>query len=128
METTNPWQNKAELAYRITFVSYIGLIVLLLVSQFIHGFSLTKLGMQLLPIIIFLPGLINKVNYRIYSWMCFVLLVYFTAYVVELGSPLRHWTDAVGLTLTVIMFISAMMASRFVQRWQYLEHNPGAEL
>lgn len=122
------WQNKAEMSYRITVACYAGLLILLLASQLIHGFSLTKMGMQLIPLLVFIPGLIQKVNYRIYSWLCFVLLAYFTAFVVELGSPLAHWTDAVGLTFTVIMFVAAMMASRYVQRWQYLVHNPNASL
>jgi uncharacterized membrane protein len=115
------WQGKALTSYKITVISFGLLIVLLLISQWVHGFSLTKLLMQLLPLVIFIPGLIAKVHYRTYSWLCFVLLAYFTAYVVELGSPLRHWTDAIGLTLTVVMFISAMMASRYVQRWQVAE-------
>ncbi|BFM06618.1 DUF2069 domain-containing protein [Halioxenophilus aromaticivorans] len=117
-DTVEQWQSKAELHYRITVVSFGLLIALLILGQFVHGFSLTKLGMQLIPLLIFIPGLIAKVNYRTYSWLCFVLLAYFTAYVVELGSPLRHWTDGIGVTLTVVMFVSAMMASRYVQRWQ----------
>lgn len=124
--TIAQWQGKAEISYKITVISFALLIALLLIGQFVHGFSLPKLLMQLLPLVIFIPGLIAKVHYRTYSWLCFVLLAYFTAYVVELGSPLRHWTDAVGVTLSVVMFISAMMASRYVQRWQVAEREAQA--
>ncbi len=81
-----------------------------------HG-SIARWVMQCLPLLLVLPGMIIQ-RYKTYSWLCFILLLYFTAYVVEVGSPLFTWTDATGLSLTVIMFISSMMTSRWLQHWQ----------
>jgi len=81
-----------------------------------HG-SIARWVMQCLPLLLVLPGMIVQ-RYKTYSWLCFILLLYFTAYVVEVGSPLFTWTDATGLSLTVAMFISAMMTSRWLQHWQ----------
>jgi uncharacterized membrane protein len=81
-----------------------------------HG-SIARWVMQCLPLLLVLPGMIIQ-RYKTYSWLCFILLLYFTAYVVEVGSPLFTWTDATGLSLTVAMFISAMMTSRWLQHWQ----------
>ncbi|MEJ2444955.1 MAG: hypothetical protein P8Y42_16155 [Exilibacterium sp.] len=50
------------------------------------------------------------------------MLIYFIAYVVNVMSPLYTWPDSLALTLTVIMFITAMMSSRWLQRYQ--QHCP----
>jgi len=76
--------------------------------------SLALWIIQCVPLLIFIPGL-RKHYYRTYSWLCFVLLFYFTAFTVDAMSPLRNWTDYVGVSLSVVMFISAMMASRWRQ-------------
>ncbi|WP_317931588.1 DUF2069 domain-containing protein [Halioxenophilus sp. WMMB6] len=113
------WQRKANSAYRITLSTYLALIAMLLVARLINGFSFKLLLVEWLPLLIFIPGLKVRIAYRTYSWMCFVLLAYFTAFVVELGSPLRVWTDAVNLVLVSILFCSALLSSRYTQRWQY---------
>ena len=69
---------------------------------------------QSLPLLIVLPGL-SRHYYKAYSWLCFITLIYFTAYVVEVGSPLREWTDYLGLILSMLLFISAMFTSRQLQ-------------
>src|SRR5690554_2381558 len=76
--------------------------------------SLTLWLVQSLPLLLFVPGLL-KHYYRTYSWLCFVLLFYFTAFTVDAMSPLRDWADYLGVSLSVIMFISAMLASRWRQ-------------
>ncbi|MEO0443954.1 MAG: DUF2069 domain-containing protein [Pseudomonadota bacterium] len=70
---------------------------------------------QSLPLILLLPGLIQK-HYRSYSWLCFIMLMYFTNYVVQVYSPSRGLMDYMGLVLTVIIFIASMYASRRLQR------------
>lgn len=115
---------KSNLWYYATLACFIGLILSITITNIINGFSLLKLAVQLIPLLIFVPGLIHKIHHRTYSWICFVVLIYFTAYVVEIGSPLMQWTDIVSALLTVGLFISAMLAARFIQRWQYFLHNP----
>ncbi len=117
-------EQKSNLWYRATLVFYMGLVITIIITNVTQQFSLLKLVVQLVPLLIFMPGLIHKIHHRTYSWMCFVLLVYFMAYVVEIGSPLMQWTDILGVITTVGLFISAMMAARFIQRWQYYLNNP----
>ena len=74
--------------------------------------------MQTVPLLLILPGLIKN-RHRSYSWLCFVILIYFTAYVVEVMSPLFVWTDALALALSVVIFTTSMLASRWLQHWQY---------
>jgi len=99
-----------------TLICYAGLLLLFVylnLSQ-VHG-SFSKWLMQSVPLLVVLPGLIRN-NYRAYSWLCFIVLLYFTAYVAEVMSPLYVWTDAVALTFSVILFIGAMLTSRWLQR------------
>ncbi|GAA6166539.1 DUF2069 domain-containing protein [Sessilibacter corallicola] len=117
-------EQKSNLWYRATLVFYMGLVITVIITNVTQQFSPLKLVVQLVPLLIFVPGLIHKIHHRTYSWMCFVLLVYFMAYVVEIGSPLMQWTDILGVITTVGLFISAMMAARFIQRWQYYLNNP----
>jgi len=80
--------------------------------------SITRWVMQCLPLLLVLPGIIAQ-RHKSYSWLCFILLMYFTAYVVEIGSPLFTWTDATALSFTVVMFVGAMLTSRWIQHIQY---------
>ena len=70
---------------------------------------------QMVPLLIFLPGLLRD-NPRVYIGLCFVLLLYFIKAVEGLFSPARDWLDYALLTLTVTLFIVSMMASRHLQR------------
>lgn len=111
-------EKQSNFWYRLTVAFYIGMFVLFAAAQLIYGFT-SIIIIQVLPLVIFIPGLIHKKHYKTYSWLCFVVLLYFTAYVTEIGSPLMRWTDIAGLLLSIGLFVSAMMASRFMQRWQY---------
>lgn len=112
-------EQKANRFYQFTVASYGGLLVLFLITHLINGFVLKTLLLQWLPLLLFVPGLIARTNHRTYSWLCFVVLIYFTGFVVEVGSPLGQWSDWVGLTLSVLLFCFAMMTSRYMQHWQY---------
>ncbi len=103
----------------ITYLSYVGFFILFFVTFLVDEKHTWKLLIfQSLPLIIVAPGLIKR-YYRAHSWLCFIVLAYFTAYVVEVGSPLVEGSDWVGLTLSVILFIGAMMSSRELQRWNH---------
>jgi uncharacterized membrane protein len=77
--------------------------------------SIPLLFFQSFPLLIVLPGLYRN-YYKAYSWLCFIVLVYFIAYTTEVGSPLREWTDYLGLGLSVLLFITAMFTSRQLQK------------
>lgn len=72
---------------------------------------------SLVPLIIFLPGF-KRPHHRTYSWLCFVLLMYFLFLVPLLMS---HWSAFYWfLTLLVtFLFVTAMMTSRWLQYWNY---------
>lgn len=71
--------------------------------------------LQAVPLLLLLPGLLQK-HYRSYSWLCFLMLAYFTSYVVQVYSPSRDFHDWIALFLTVEIFVVGMFASRWLQR------------
>lgn len=72
---------------------------------------------QLFPLLIFLPAMLRD-NPRAYIGLCFVLLLYFIKAVEGMFSPARAWIDFWLLCGSVVLFISAMMTSRWLQRAQ----------
>lgn len=99
-----------------TYAAYFGLLGLMAYTFAVNEAHTWKLWIfQSIPLLLVLPGLL-KVYFRAHSWLCFVILVYFMAYVVEVGSPLAEVTDWIGLTLSIIIFCGAMTASRGLQR------------
>ena len=110
---TKPRRSIAQIS---SYGCYLSLLCLpLLKNLFNGGGSIILLSFQTLPLLIMLPGLYRN-HYRAYNWLCFIVLIYFTAYVAEVGSPLREWTDYLGLTLSVLLFVSAMFTSRQLQQ------------
>lgn len=106
----------------VLLASYVAMLMLFTSLNIILPDGSIKLWLvQCIPLLIFIPGLYQQ-RYRTYSWLCFVILPYFTWSVVNVMSPLIRWSDAVVVVLTVLIFISAMMASRWQQYWQlYLQ-------
>jgi uncharacterized membrane protein len=112
---------KLRWGQRIFLPAYTGLLVLFtLLNMFGEGGGIKLWLVQCLPLLIFIPGLLRQ-QYRTYSWICFVILAYFTWSVVNTMSPLIRWHDVVVVILTVIIFISAMMVSRWLQYWQFYQ-------
>lgn len=70
---------------------------------------------QCVPLLIFIPGLRSN-HYKTYSWLCFVTLIYFTALVPEVMSPVSEWSHWLQLALISTLFCAAMMTSRWRQR------------
>lgn len=70
---------------------------------------------QCAPLLIFLPGLLHR-SHRAYSYLCFVVLLYFIAAVTGVMGPAGDWSDAVLLVLSVVLFVAATLTSRWLQR------------
>lgn len=117
-EMVDELYDKAMRWYQVSLWSYIGYLAFFVLLQLLAEFDIKKLAMQCLPLLIFLPGVLQK-HHKTFSWICFVTLLYFTAYVVEIGSPLFHWSDVIGLSFSIVLFIAAMMTSRWLQHWRY---------
>lgn len=75
-------------------------------------------AVQLIPLLLVLPGL-KAGNPRSYIWLCFLLLLYFIKGVDGVISPSRAWIDYVVLSVSVLLFISAMLTSRWLQQHLY---------
>ena len=113
---------KARLTYQLTLLSLGGLILLFAGHYFwlrpaTHAW--TVFAVHSVPLLLFLPGLLHK-KPRVFAWLCFVVLLYFCE-----GSMnsfyLPHRLGVLSLIetiLTVILFCSAMMATRY---WAQLE-------
>ncbi len=80
--------------------------------------SFTLWLVKLFPLLIFISGFIKK-KYRTYSWLCFAILPYFV-WIIPLVMGRGHWSDWIMTLLTVVMFIAAMMTSRWMQQQSYL--------
>lgn len=69
---------------------------------------------QATPLLLFIPGCVRG-HYRTYSWLCFVVLFYFSGFVVSAMSPKADLLDFVGVLICVALFCAAMMGSRWRQ-------------
>ena len=110
---------KAFYGQLTTYLIFASLIVLFVYWSAIRsiGFKIWILVFQIAPLLALLPGMIKKA-YRVYSWLCFISLFYFIFAVQLVFSSTRGASDFVFLALIVLLFNSAMMTSRWLQRLQ----------
>lgn len=117
-------RRKLQVARTLVIGSYVGLLVLFSVLTLLQTDpNLPLWVVQVVPLLIFAPGLWRG-RHRTYSWLCFVVLIYFTWAVTNTLSPLVYWRDYLVVLLTVVLFSSAMMASRWRQQWWLWENQP----
>jgi uncharacterized membrane protein len=113
---------KLSIARALALASYVALLLLFTSTNIIRADGgLTLWLLQCVPLLIFAPGL-RQQRYRTYSWLCFVILLYFTWSVTNVMSPLSFWRDWLVVILSVVLFISAMLASRWMQHWQHWQN------
>ena len=74
---------------------------------------------KLLPLLIFLPGLLRD-RLRSYIWLCFVSLLYFIALVERLFAVPGSALAVTGMVAVVTLFVAAMM----YVRWRARELRP----
>jgi uncharacterized membrane protein len=96
----------------------IGLNLLYLTTSLLdEKFVWTLLLIPCLSLLMFVPGMLRQ-HARTYNWLCFVILMHFTVGVSNAMAPNGAWNDYLQTLLCVILFISAMMTSRWLQAWQ----------
>jgi uncharacterized membrane protein len=110
-------QSRADLAWRLLLICVaMELIVLTLTTWWLHQEgrqpSLTIWLVRIVPLLVFLPGMLKR-NLRSLAWLCFVVLMYFMIAVTEAMSPLRLWINYVEVVLSVAIFLTAMMTIRW---------------
>ncbi|MFL0796880.1 MAG: DUF2069 domain-containing protein [Cellvibrionaceae bacterium] len=104
-----------QLALKLCIGSYLVLVAMITWHWMQGNNALLILGIKLVPLLIFFPGMMRK-QYRTFSWLCFVMLAYFSGAVLSIFHPIQyqptHW---VQLFATVVLFNGAMMYSRWRQ-------------
>ncbi|MFV8781931.1 DUF2069 domain-containing protein [Microbulbifer sp. SA54] len=112
-DSLNALKRKLVLAKRLNWFCYIALLVLFAVwNLFLPGGSVQWWLLQSFPLLLVLPGLL-KGNQRSYLWLCFILLLYITAGIVDVMMPTRGWQHGALAALSLTLFVSAMMTSRW---------------
>ncbi|MEN0036812.1 MAG: DUF2069 domain-containing protein [Cellvibrio sp.] len=109
---------KLRLGQLVCNLSYVSLLVVFTLNYFINdNVKLVTWIVSMFPLLIFIPGLL-KPKHRTYSWMCFVLLMYFL-FLIPLLMSNWHWGYWLMTSLVTLLFIAAMMTSRWLQYWNY---------
>ncbi|WP_087462544.1 DUF2069 domain-containing protein [Oleiphilus messinensis] len=104
---------KTSISHNTAIVSYIGLLVLLVLTSFDAEISLALvLSIKLVPLLIFIPGLLKK-NFKAHIWLCFVILLYFTQYSVRAYLTQGDWEPVLMTLFSVTTFIGSMMYVRW---------------
>jgi uncharacterized membrane protein len=99
-------------------ICYVALLVVFTLNYFVNdNVRLATWLVSMFPLLIFIPGLL-KPKHRTYSWMCFVLLMYFL-FIIPLLMSSWHWRYWLMTILISVLFTSAMMTSRWLQYWNY---------
>ncbi|MBB5209862.1 DUF2069 domain-containing protein [Microbulbifer hydrolyticus] len=108
---------KLEIAHKLNWVCYGGLLLLFAVWNLLLGGSVKWWLLQTVPLLLVLPGMLKQ-HQRSYLWLCFILLLYITAGIVDVMMPTRGWQHGALTALSLILFISAMMTSRWLVQLQ----------
>lgn len=103
---------KLEIARKLNWVCYGGLLLLFAVWNLFLDGSLKWWLLQTIPLLLVLPGMLKQ-HQRSYLWLCFILLLYITAGIVDVMMPTRGWQHGALTALSLILFVSAMMTSRW---------------
>jgi len=111
---------QSRLANYFTWTAY-SLLILSLAAfwQASPGNSSISLGVLVIPLLLFIPGMIRKHN-KSYIWLCFALMVYFCKGVSDLFVS-EHTALAAAVTITTIM---TFMGAFYFVRWQYGDKLP----
>ncbi len=109
--------NVGELSIRLTYASYMALLVLFTVVTMVvppEGKSPNWAVWLVLvaPLLIFFNG-VRKRNKRTLAYLCFAILLYFVIAVNNAFSPVARVFDYLEVALIVLMFTSATVAIRF---------------
>lgn len=121
-QTVPAYTGKALWARRVLLASFWAEVVLLTITTWwLHQEgrepSLTIWVIRVLPLLVFVPGLLSN-NLRSLAWLCFVCLMYFMISVTEAMSPFRLWVNYIEVALSVTLFVSAMLTIRWCSQWQ----------
>lgn len=118
MKTIPNLYAKLNLGRQLTRACYLLLLIVLTASSLARSQPLVLLVFTLVPLLIFIPGLLRE-DYKSISLLCFVTLPYFIVAVTNLFAPSRSDFDIVELIIVVVLFNATMMFSRWKQYSPY---------
>jgi len=102
-------------AHRLCWIFYLLLLGGQGVDAYLHGLPwIIWLG-KLLPLLIFLPGMLRQ-HLRSYIWLCFVTLLYFIAQVERMFAQPGSPAVILGMVAVVGLFVTAMLYVRWRAR------------
>lgn len=105
----------ASMARVATRLSYGILLTVLIIGGIKSGTAPVLVIVAAAPLALFAPGMLRD-NPRTLALLCFVALIYFTAIVANLFEPDRTFYDAIAVVAVSVLFIAAMLLSRWVQQ------------
>lgn len=111
------YRKKLSWGRPVALVSYASLLIIIAYFEMQPPIEWPVACMKLIPLIIFIPGLIKQ-TFRTYSWLCFVCLIYFVG-IFPVAFTRSLWSDWLIVILVTTLFISSMMTSRWLQYWRY---------
>ena len=119
---TNPFDKRLALAVKICLVAYFALQLLYFfktVAMPMGGRApnFTIWAVHALPLLLCLPGMLRG-NYRSYTWLSFLILMYFLSSVEGVFAPESSHYHSVSLVLVVVIFIACVL----IIRWTGLQH------
>lgn len=109
------WAALARRASVAVWCSYLVLLVQQLADVLVHAAPWIIWLAKLLPLLIFLPGLLRG-RLRSYLWLCFVCLGYFVALVERIFAQPGSVLVLVGMAAVIVLFNSSMLFVRWRSR------------
>lgn len=123
MPTSNAMPKNLKFSHRLTLYSVLSLMFLYtIINLTAETINWTVLLVPLVTLVVFIPGIYAKTP-RSFDWLCFVILLHFTVGVTSSMSPQAAWHDYLQTLLSVVIFIAAMMTSRWLKAWQATDNS-----
>jgi uncharacterized membrane protein len=111
----SPRQGRTRLAWLVCWAGWLALFGQQLLDAALHGLPWILWLGKLLPLLIFLPGMLRD-RLRSYIWLCFVCLLYFIALVERLFAVPGSALASGGMLAVVSLFCAAMLYVRWRAR------------
>ena len=108
----SPRGSKAKIFHLLFWLVLLGFILQQVLSELRFNATPQLLVVQLLPLIIFLPG-IARDNLRSFIWLSFVVLAYFVWAVLALFARPDDGLSVAGVVLLVLLFIVTALYIRY---------------
>ena len=112
-----PHLDKKLKASSAAFWAFYAALLILVAVVNIERATYTLILLQSLPLLILLPGLVRG-YYRSYSWLCFMLLLYFIWAVEGVFRSDADLTRWLYLILICLLYVAAILTGRYRQRVQ----------